>query len=211
LPPSKSIQPKEAYHHGDLREQLIQAARQLIAENGADHFKVADACKLAGVSIAAPYRHFANRDDWLDHVVIEAMARMRDQMIAALSDVTPGSVASITQIGCAYVEFARAEPHVFRLMFRPCEDEERHARLEGYGRETYSVLLNEVARVLGKKEFDEQVLKLALPMWTFTHGTAVLLIDDMLNVTDVELDVESMIGSVCEQLCAGSVPAKRSK
>ncbi len=164
VPKSKSVQPKEAYHHGDLREQLIQAARHLIAESGADQFKVADACKLAGVSIAAPYRHFENRDDWLDHVMIEGMARMREQMIAAVSEAPSGTVASLTRIGCAYVEFARAEPHVFRLMFRPCDDEERHERLEGYGRETDSVLLNEVASVLGKKEIDEQVLKLALPM-----------------------------------------------
>lgn len=196
----RTIRPKEAYHHGDLRRQLLQATRQLITRHGAEQFKVADACKLAGVSIAAPYRHFDSRDDLLDQVVIEGLSEMKDRLTDAVTTLERGSVQALAALGVAYVEFARREPNLFRLMFKPVDDPERHERIECCGSETYGVLLNEVARALNKDTVDEQVLEMALPMWTFVHGTAVLLIDDMLDVTQVTINVEQMVVSVCTRL-----------
>lgn len=205
MPKQQAIRSKDAYHHGDLRRQLLQAARQLIREHGADQFKVAEACKLAGVSIAAPYRHFENRDDLLDHVVMQGLDDMKADLTNAIAGLPSGSIESLTALGVGYVDFARREPKLFRLMFRPCDDEERHQRLESHGAETYGVLLNEVASSLKKKAIDEQVLELALPMWTFVHGTAVLLIDDMLNVAEIDVDVEKMVHVVCARLMGPAV------
>ena len=59
---------KDNYHHGGLRDALIAAAREQIAEHGADNFSLADACRRAGVSTAAPYKHFRDRDEILEEV-----------------------------------------------------------------------------------------------------------------------------------------------
>jgi AcrR family transcriptional regulator len=200
------VQRKAAYHHGDLRQQLLNATRQLVEEQGPEQFTVVDASRLAGVSTAAPYRHFENRDDMIDAAIIDAMARMKDQMLESLTHARRGTSASLAGLGKAYVAFAEKEPGMFRVMFRKVSDVARQEKLEAAGEETYSVLLGEVAMFLGKKEVDEQVLQLALPMWTFVHGTAVLLIDDHLSVSGTCVQIDKMVDSVCAQLTAGCGP-----
>ncbi|MEM6374564.1 MAG: helix-turn-helix domain-containing protein, partial [Pseudomonadota bacterium] len=61
------------YHHGDLRADLVEATRRLVEEKGPDRFSVSDACRAAGVSTAAPYRHFEDRDEMLLAVCAEGM------------------------------------------------------------------------------------------------------------------------------------------
>jgi hypothetical protein len=64
------IEEKKNYHHGHLKEQLLDAVRQLIEEQGPDSFSIAEACRRAGVSTAAPYKHFRDRDEILHGVVL---------------------------------------------------------------------------------------------------------------------------------------------
>jgi AcrR family transcriptional regulator len=70
------IEEKKNYHHGHLKEQLLEAVRQLVEEKGPDSFSIAEACRRAGVSTAAPYKHFKDRDEILHGVVLSAMHRM---------------------------------------------------------------------------------------------------------------------------------------
>jgi AcrR family transcriptional regulator len=70
------IEEKKNYHHGHLKEQLLEAVRQLVEEQGPDSFSIAEACRRAGVSTAAPYKHFKDRDEILHGVVLGAMHRM---------------------------------------------------------------------------------------------------------------------------------------
>ncbi len=71
---------KERYHHGDLRAGLIEAARQLVEEKGPERLTMSDASRAAGVSTAAPYRYFADRDALLDAVALEGLERQRQAM-----------------------------------------------------------------------------------------------------------------------------------
>ena len=75
--PTTTIEGKKKYHHGDLREQLLEAVRQLVETHGADRFSVSEASRLAGVSSAAPYKHFKDRHDILRGVSLLAMMRLR--------------------------------------------------------------------------------------------------------------------------------------
>lgn len=188
-----SIKPKAGYHHGDLRTQLIQAAQRLLANQEAGQFTIADACRLAGVSTAAPYRHFSSRDDLLEAVAIDGVERMGLSMKAALSGLARGSNAAISSLGRAYIAFAQSEPNLFRMIFQRVEDPARKARMEQAGEKTYGVLLNEIACRLGSNEVDDRVLQLALPLWAFVHGTSTLLIEDKMssqstNALDVTVD-----------------------
>jgi AcrR family transcriptional regulator len=68
-PPTGAAVRKPRYHHGDLRQALIDASHQLLVEKGAENFSLADACRVAGVSTAAPYKHFRDKLEILEAIV----------------------------------------------------------------------------------------------------------------------------------------------
>lgn len=124
IPPSKpprgSARPRATYHHGDLRNALVDAALAAIAEHGAEHFTLRDAARRAGVSPAAPYRHFADRDALLAAVAAACMNRLGAAMaeaVAAAGATDPLDVFRAT--GLAYVRFAVEHPAHFRVMSIP--------------------------------------------------------------------------------------------
>lgn len=191
---------KTAYHHGDLRDQLIRAARRLIAEKGPEQFKVAEACRLAGVSTAAPYRHFAERQDILEAVAIDGMQRLGGRMREEVAGYVPGSHEAIAAIGQTYVAFAESDPHIFRLMFGMTLCAEQDEALSSVGRQAYEVLLHQVALFMDKNEIDEEVVKAGFPLWTFVHGLSFLLIDDNLKVNQMPLDIGAIITTATKRL-----------
>ena len=196
---SPRVATKKAYHHGDLRRQLVRAAYRLVARDGHAHFKVAEACKLAGVSTAAPYKHFEDRDEILEAVATEGFGRLRDAMLARLEGVEPGSRAAIVAIGRGYVDFALAEPHLFRLMFG---GEPAAGRLsdedDAEQRSPFDVLTRNVGLFLGRDAEAPGTQRNALALWTFVHGLAALQIEELLGVTTAT--VEGMIEMAAERL-----------
>lgn len=170
---------KGAYHHGDLKEALISAARQLIQEKGPEGFSMAEACRMAGVSAAAPYRHFADRDALVGAVAAEGFFNLTERGKAKRDSFPPGSVDSIVAMGQAYVQFAADEPAVFRLMFTSHKGEEAFkASLNETGDACFNMLLIAVDAFREKHGLDDQpTLEIALPLWSIVHGTACLMID----------------------------------
>lgn len=112
-----SKQKNQSYHHGDLRSALIQASVELVSKHGADNFSLKDASIQAGVSVAAPYRHFTDKVELLQAVAVEGFSIMRADMLQVSKGLEVGSVECITALGVQYVEFARTYPQLFRLMF----------------------------------------------------------------------------------------------
>src|SRR5947199_7987567 len=98
------------YHHGNLKEALVRAALELIAEKGAAGFTFADAARFAGVSPAAPYRHFRDRDDLLADVARRGFERFEAALARAWDNGRPEPLAAFERVGKAYLAFARAEP-----------------------------------------------------------------------------------------------------
>ncbi len=133
-PSTRTAPARAAYHHGDLRAQLIVAARELVETHGPDGFSVAEAARRAGVSSAAPYKHFKDRPEILRGVVAEAMDRLRTAMEAGAAAHPVGSMQAVAAVGLAYVNFARAEPGVFRLVFGLTEGHENAPELLAKGK-----------------------------------------------------------------------------
>ena len=186
------VKPKAGYHHGDLRRQLVVAGWRLVGREGADAFRLADAAKLAGVSPAAPYRHFRDRQALLAAVADEGFARLGARAAAAVERHEGGSLEAVCAVGSAYIDFARDEPNVFRLMFAPHEG----AGDDGpspEGAAAYEVLIGQVAAHLGLAPDAPEVLATALSLWMYVHGFASLLIDDQLGVGRLEIDVATML------------------
>ncbi len=193
---------RDAYHHGDLRHDLVEAVRQLVETDGPDRFSIADACRIAGVSTAAPYRHFADKTAMLRAVALEGIGRHRGAMEAALAGQVPGSDDALHAIGMAYVEAARAEPGVFRLMFGLTRSHAGDEELRLEGMRTYGVLLNQMAIRLGKPQVDDEVLDRSFPLWTFVHGLSFLLIDDKVSVLKLKVDIPTMLRSTLRRMLA---------
>ena len=194
------IQKKSGYHHGNLRGQLISAARKLLEKHGPDGFSMSDACRLAGVSTAAPYRHFRSKEDLLTEVAMDGLSRLGAEMEQHAADYDRGTVASISAIGRTYVQFAIREPHTFRLMFSTKSHSGRIEELKTVGRGCYGVLLREVARYLGEEDITEPVTRAAFPLWTQVHGLSFLAIDGKLDVTAFPVDIDQSILLATERL-----------
>src|SRR2546421_12815494 len=105
------------YHHGNLREALLRAALELIAQKGPAGFTFAEAARWAGVSPAAPYRHFRDRDELLANVALRGFDQFEHSLAQAWSDGRPTALAAFERIGRAYLEFARTEPAYYSAMF----------------------------------------------------------------------------------------------
>src|SRR5882762_5813555 len=101
---------RRGYHHGNLREALIRAALSLIAEKGPSGFTFAEAARSAGVSSAAPYRHFRDRDALIADVALRGFELFTAHLERAWNDGLPDAFAAFESVGHAYLAFARDEP-----------------------------------------------------------------------------------------------------
>lgn len=192
-----SVGGRRPYHHGDLRHEVVVAARALVEERGPELFSVAEVCRRAGVSSAAPYRHFADRQEIMDAVAVEGMEDLRAACAAAAALEAPGSAEAVAAIGRAYVGFAAANPAVFRMMF--AAHGESLALVEA-GRRAYSVLLEQVAAWMAARGIEGAVEEAAFPLWTFVHGLSFLYIDGKVGFCGMEGKVDTVIGRAAEGL-----------
>lgn len=111
--------PRKGYHHGNLREALVEAVLGLIARHGPNGFSFADAARAAGVSPAAPYRHFKDRDALLSEVARQGFERLCEGLEGALTAGGPSPMRAFEAVMGAYLEFARAERAAWAAMFAP--------------------------------------------------------------------------------------------
>jgi len=196
----REIQKKDRYHHGDLRAQLVEATRQLVEEKGVDHFSVSEACRVAGVSTAAPYRHFKDKDEMILAVTAEGMERKYQRMFECVEKVPTGDLGRIIALGQAYIDFAQSEPGVFRLIFGSANDHKSHESLMGMGQQTFGFVESEVASYLGKGRIDDDVRQRAFLLWTFVHGLSFLLIDEKVTLSDMPLDMQSVLKEIAHRV-----------
>src|SRR6185437_15734828 len=108
---------ERGYHHGNLKEALLRAALELIAKKGPAGFTFAEAARWAGVSPAAPYRHFRDRDELLASVALRGFEQFERALTRAWDDGRPDAMAALDRLGKAYLEFARSEPAYYSAMF----------------------------------------------------------------------------------------------
>ena len=105
------------YHHGNLKEALLRAALELIAQKGPAGFTFAEAARWAGVSPAAPYRHFRDREELMASVALRGFEQFEAALARAWDDGRPDVLAALDRLGKAYLAFARAEPAYYSAMF----------------------------------------------------------------------------------------------
>jgi len=187
------IESKKNYHHGDLKGQLLEAVRQLVETHGPDGFSIAEACRLAGVSTAAPYKHFKDRQDILRGVVMAGMSRMGSVMQAAADAYPAGDPQRIIALGKAYTQFAQREPGVFMLMFGLTSGHESDEEMTAEGRQKFGIVMRVVAEHLGKPMEDPEVEARAYALWCAVHGHSFLRLDGKAEKTKVMIDEDAYL------------------
>ncbi|SDD16785.1 DNA-binding transcriptional regulator, AcrR family [Paracoccus isoporae] len=108
---------RKTYHHGNLREALVDGAVDLIELSGPQSFSLAEAARRAGVSPAAPYRHFKSREDLLEEVARRGYVEFAEKMDKVYDDGKPNPLAALARLGNSYLEFAQERPGYYQAMF----------------------------------------------------------------------------------------------
>jgi AcrR family transcriptional regulator len=162
---------RQGYHHGNLKEALITAARRLIAERGPAGFTLIEAARLAGVSAAAPYRHFKDREGLIAEVALRGFAAFAERLEQAWAEGKQAPLDAFTRMGEAYLDFARTEPGYYSAMFAGPSGGPPLERDRAFGG-----LLRAVATLSASsgKRAEGELRILALQVWALAHGIASL-------------------------------------
>jgi AcrR family transcriptional regulator len=164
------------YHHGNLKEALLRAALELIAQKGPAGFTFAEAARWAGVSPAAPYRHFRDRDELLANIALRGFERFELALKRAWDEGRPDALAALDRLGKAYLEFARTEPAYYSAMFEAGIPLSTSPELREAGDRAFAVLRGAAEKLCAQMPPAKRppTLMVALHIWSMSHGIASL-------------------------------------
>jgi AcrR family transcriptional regulator len=167
----KATEAQRSYHHGDLRNGLLDAARAILEEESLSALTLRAVARRAGVSHAAPYRHFPNHEALLVELSVEGFQELRRYIVEA-SKVTGSESDRIAAIGAAYMRFVAKRPAVARLMFGP----------QLPNRDKFPVLgqaADAIGNEIGAALHDSA---LGLAVWSAVHGLAMLVLENVIDL-----------------------------
>jgi len=180
---------KATYHHGDLRAALVRAAMELLEEGGETDLSLRAVARRAGVSAAAPYRHYADREALVSAVAAVGYRELAQRLAAAHpAPVTPDELASVA---VAYVQFALERPALFRIMFgEPC-DRDNDERVAA------TAAVSQYVRAIAERAFPQaDPDALATALWALVHGLAFLHLDGKLDASDRTVVAERISAAI---------------
>jgi AcrR family transcriptional regulator len=202
--PTKSARKTRAYHHGDLKAALVEHAIELLRSEGPEGLTLRAVARAAGVSQAAPYRHFADRGELVAAVAQEGFDRMQAAMHARAEQGGEG----MKGVAIAYVEFAHRNPAQYRVMFGP-----ELARSEVQSaRETGRAVLGFVAQGIEQLQKAGAIgpgkpWSIAISTWAMLHGVVMLSLDGI--AADVMPPLDELIEDATRILMFGMVGPRR--
>ena len=164
------------YHHGNLKEALLRAALELIAQKGPAGFTFAEAARWAGVSPAAPYRHFRDRDELLASVALRGFRQFEQALARAWDEGRPDVFFALDRLGRAYLDFARSEPAYYSAMFEGGVPLADNPELRDAGDRAFAVLRAAAEKLCAQVPARDRppALMVALHILAFAHGIASL-------------------------------------
>ena len=166
---STSARARRRYHHGDLPATLLQVAGKILEKEGVEDLSLRALARRAGVSHAAPYRHFPDRESLLAALAAEGFAMLGEAQRQA------AAAAGLRGMGEAYVRFALGHPQRFRLMFGGTVRIAKHPALREVATRTFDGLSGALAaRVPEAKDARDS----SIAAWAMVHGLAQLLLED---------------------------------
>ncbi|MFW2387589.1 MAG: TetR/AcrR family transcriptional regulator [Polyangiales bacterium] len=173
---------RKAYHHGELRDSLLEAAEVLLEEDGPHGLSLRKVGRRLGVTPGAPYRHFEDKDALLAALAVRGFERLRERMLADQEGSTDGE-ERLRRAGLGYLEFASGHPELFRLMFGWIPSRDVPELCEA-GDAAFVGLRGILEACEEEGLLSRSVPEAGLMAWSAVHGAAFLLIDQRLKVGD---------------------------
>lgn len=172
---------RDSYHHGNLREALLEAGLQALESGEPEALSLRMLAREAGATANAAYRHFADKEDLLNALAAEGFRRFAARQQAAVAGLaTPDE--RLRASGLAYIAFAQTEPGLYRLMFSRLDRAAAHAALQTHSRDALAVLLEAAAAQLSLPPEDDRVRVAAAACWSLVHGLSALAMGGQLDV-----------------------------
>lgn len=197
---------RDYYHHGDLRQSLVDAAIALIQEGEIAQLSLREVARQVGVSHNAPYRHFKDKEALISAVAEQGFQGLRQATEQALEGLSSDAAQRLTAIGCAYVKFAAHNPAYYRVMFSlcgSCQDE----GLKIASTQSFAVLLKVIQDGQAITTFrTDDSLHMAQVAWAFVHGIAMLAIDGRLPIAGAQF-LDDFVQSSLKMLLEGFLRA----
>ena len=168
--------PKRGYHHGNLRQALVEAALTLIEAKGPTGFTLSEAAKSAGVTPAAVYRHFSGRDELIAEVALQGHRIFADLMGFAYDNGEPSPLSAFESTGRAYLAFARKHPGHYMAMFESGISINANPELAAAAAKS-SAILERAAAALSEQLPPEKRPPAAMfsaHIWAMSHGVVEL-------------------------------------
>lgn len=171
---------KFKYHHGDLRTALIAAAQDILVAEGIEGLSLRNLAKATGVTQAAPYSHFKDKDDLLAIIAESGFQRLALQM----ADDASGAASTrdrVERLMESYIRFALENKNMFQLMFgRELQDMKQYPTLGMTAGKSYALISAALAKLSARGE-DTRFLTVAI--WSLCHGLTELLVNDRLSIS----------------------------
>jgi len=169
------------YHHGDLRRVVIETAQDMLREEKGWQFTLREVARRAGVSHAAPYKHFPEKSALLAELAALGFDQLRSEIAGALERPLRSARAEFIAAAKAYIHFGTTNPSLYRLMFSGDVDKTAHAKLEEASAGAFAELLAILERGQVGEAFKKQpVHGQAAAAWALVHGLTMLAIDGQL-------------------------------
>lgn len=203
--------PRASYHHGDLRQALVDAALRALAVQRVEDLSLRALGRELGVSPRAPYRHFATKEALLAAVAVEGFRLFGDLAAKRVAAAGDDALMRLRAVAESYVLFAVEHPAAFRVMYAPYATVEEaapelvRARSEGHAASMAIIEEGQAKGLLRKGD----PMQLALLLWTTTHGLAVLLIEGQLGRYDRPIEAKKIAHLVAGLMLEGLLPRKK--
>ncbi|MBS1989493.1 MAG: TetR/AcrR family transcriptional regulator [Cyanobacteria bacterium SZAS LIN-3] len=196
-----------SYHHGDLKETLLQASLELVSEKGPHGFTLAEVCRKAGVSVAAPYRHYRDKEALLAAIAVSGFELFYDCLASALAASEDKTYGALEALAHASVNFAISNPSRYKVMFGSDLSKVKFPELYATARRAFDVVFCtvEACLIAGGKSTDN-TYSLSVSIWSHCHGISMLCVDGFLReiameqkvVELIDLAVKSFVGQLQE-------------
>lgn len=197
--------PARAYHHGDLKRALVDATLALVAERGPKGFTLTEAARRAGVSTAAAYRHFADKEALLASAAAEGFDHFRVELQRVAESEGGRSLAGLERLAVTYVQLAADDPARYQVMFGAGLDKAAHPALLEAGQASFHAWAGAVAAVQQAGALPaEDPLAFAFSGWALVHGIASLLSSGSLGPIGETTTAESLTSQGILTLLAGA-------
>lgn len=183
------------YHHGDLKTALKHAALRLVREKGERQFSLNEASRLAGVSVGAPYRHFADKDALLAEIACDGSDLLTGRLQRA-ADKAATVREKMIAAGMEYLRFAETHADYFAVIFKAGLDKSKYPEVERKGKEAFGVILRLAQQFERTPELGAQR---AVSCWALVHGLAALTGDGALTTAVEDRESKAYLRKLLER------------